>query len=394
MKKICNLQSSRAGLDSYSIWKLIPDCICEHTKFWQLVPTERKISIIINSFNDKLNNKKKWWGDEIPDQLIKIFNSCSEIDKRIYLTKIPDELKYHPKIFKICSPLEQIRLLGNGCEQHPQRNEGFLDEIAEIIQSHKISSGKIPKSILAYPSIREIYFHYPNVESKSDHPEAEKIQAFVKEREIKYLVHLTTVKNFKEICRSTAILSRQKIQILGIVSTPFDEERLNRKLEHICCSITNYNFYMFYKLVYKLCESCVLMYIKPDYLWKQGTLFCSINAASGNGAYIREGLATLQSMFADEVRDNNGLQTRIGKPNNLPTCIQAEVLVYESISLEDVLTVYVPYDSTQQELLDLGYEEDKIQVINPSDKRFYIFNPFKYHSEWIVKEQPQQISNF
>jgi hypothetical protein len=84
----------------------------------------------------------------------------------------------------------------------------------------------------------------------------------------------------------------------------------------------------------------LLLAIKPDYLWKINTLFCPINAASGSGAYIKEGFDALNSMYAPRVVDIKGREyTRDNLPKNIPTCIQAEVQVYESIALNDVMVI-------------------------------------------------------
>jgi hypothetical protein len=101
-----------------------------------------------------------------------------------------------------------------------------------------------------------------------------------------------------------------------------------------------------------------LLAIKPDYLWKQKTLFCPINAASKRGAYIKEGLTGLKSMYEPVVSDTQDRKyTRQGLLDRKPTCIQAEVQVHESISLDDVLWIGVNEDpGNEQKVRDAGWQ--------------------------------------
>jgi len=100
----------------------------------------------------------------------------------------------------------------------------------------------------------------------------------------------------------------------------------------------------------------VLLAIKPDYLWKQKTLFCPINAASERGAHIKKDFAGLKSMYEPVVIDIKGREsTRQGQPYRQPTCIQAEVQVDESISLDDVLWIGAT-PINEQKVRDAGWK--------------------------------------
>ncbi|MFM6401073.1 MAG: hypothetical protein ACKPFF_30735, partial [Planktothrix sp.] len=61
--------------------------------------------------------------------------------------------------------------------------------------------------------------------------------------------------------------------------------------------------------------------------------------------------------FVPEVRDIGGrLWTRGNLPDCRPTCLQAEVLVYESISLADILLIWVNEDpGNVQKVIDAGW---------------------------------------
>lgn len=168
---------------------------------------------------------------------------------------------------------------------------------------------------------------------------------------------------------------------MNLPSAGFDPNRLDGKLNHICTSITYYNFHMFYSQVHLSEESNVLLYIKPDYIWKKGTMFSPINAATSSGAHIKTGTAAFENMFANSVRDKKGLQNRNNKPDNLPTSIQAEVLIEESISLDDILFVVIQKKDYQQTVKEAwtkaGYQADKI-CVKP--------DCFAYRNDFIVKE--------
>jgi hypothetical protein len=91
-------------------------------------------------------------------------------------------------------------------------------------------------------------------------------------------------------------------------------------------------------------------------MWKNKTQFCTTNAATDGGAHLGRGLDKLQNLFAPQVFARRGIQTRFNKPENLPTNIQAEVLVYESISLEDVIKIVVKNRRDVEQVRGTGWE--------------------------------------
>ncbi|TAE56750.1 MAG: DUF4433 domain-containing protein [Nostocales cyanobacterium] len=186
-----------------------------------------------------------------------------------------------------------------------------------------------------------------------DAPESQEIKNFVQERGIEYLVHFTSVENLYGICREGGILSVTKLRELNCLYNQIDPQRLDGKLNHICCSINYYNFLYHYHVSSKsLCW--VLLHISPEYIWKENTLFCKFNAATNCGAHIGRGVNRLKSLFDDQVNNSN----RIGKPDQQPTCVQAEVMICESISLEDVIRIIVKNSKDVQKVRDAGWESE------------------------------------
>lgn len=214
--------------------------------------------------------------------------------------------------------------------------------------------------------------------SRQNTIEVENIQFFVSQRRIERIVHLTRLENLNNICRSGAILSLHQLEIKNIQTKPFDGKKPEgqRYKNHVNCSLTYYNFFMLYGLVHKSGEPVVLLHIKPDYLWKQGTEFCKFNAATSGGRHVAPGYQTLRSLFEDTVRDRKGLQDRNNKPINLPTCIQAEVLIKDGIPLEDIMEIIIRSPRDEQKVKQAGWR-GKIRL-SPRD--------FDWHSEWIVKD--------
>ena len=150
-----------------------------------------------------------------------------------------------------------------------------------------------------------------------------------------------------------------KLRRRGLLHNQIDEGRWDGQLNHICCSIARYNsMYMYH--AQQRAAYWVLLFIKPDYLWKENTLFCRINAATNCGRYIEQGLIGLQSMYADKVIDiQERLWTRTNRIDCEPTCIQAEVMVNDSISIEDIVQINVnKIPGNEQRVRDAGWQGD------------------------------------
>jgi len=213
--------------------------------------------------------------------------------------------------------------------------------------------------------------------SRQNTPDYEDIQSFIGYRRIERIVHLTRLENLNNICHSGAILSLHQLEKNHIHANPFDGRKPEgqKYKNYVNCSLTYYNFFMLYGLVHKSGEPVVLLYIKPDYLWKQGTEFCKFNAATDRGRHIAPGYQTLTSLFDDTVRDRQGLQDRNSKPINLPTCIQAEVLIRDGIPLTDIMEIVISSSRHEQNVRQAGWRGNI--RISPRD--------FDWHSEWIVR---------
>jgi hypothetical protein len=170
----------------------------------------------------------------------------------------------------------------------------------------------------------------------------EKTKYFLAKRNIQSLVHVTTMKNWLGIMKEGAILSRRILDDNKLQYKAFDTERWDGAIRYVNCSITYYNFHMFYREIKSKQSEYVQLLINPDFLWKLGTQVCRENAAARTALHTEASIG-LESLFDQQVVDVNGIHhTRRDKPDNLPTCIQAEVLVREGIPLKDIQKVLVP----------------------------------------------------
>lgn len=316
-------------LDQYPLWGLLEDDEEDDILNWVLGCSTKNQSKDANkSYDDLLN----------------------------LLKKIPDSGKSNEKIFKYLPPQEKIKILSGSLVNTLSRMEKVFSHSSLSGSERKALIFQLPNWVKEAPGLQKYQVKIPPVASRTDAAEAEQIRAFVADRKILCLCHFTTIENLQGICEDGGLLSSRKLQYLNYEYQQIDEGRWDGKLNHICCSIQSYNSMYFYHARERhQTQGWVLLAIKPDYLWKEETLFCPINAASKRGAYIKQGLAGLKSMYDSVVIDiNDTPHTREGLATYRPTCIQAEVQVHESISLDDVIFIGVP-PGNEQKVRDAGW---------------------------------------
>jgi hypothetical protein len=303
--------------------------------------------------------------NDYQDNLLEINDKYKEVESLV-LSEIKDIIDYSDLQITDTQEVTRFQVIDN-------RIEGSKKVSIFVIQTNKIQflieeqelkylsdtltqlseEGKLDWQDLF--SQRQTTTLYPSALIRSDTTEAQGIKSFVEERGIEYLVHFTSIENLSGICRERAILSLTKLRELNCPYNQIDNERIDRQLQYIFCSVTYYNFLYHYLISSK--SSCwVLLHIRTDYMWKNKTQFCTTNAATDGGAHLGRGLDKLQNLFAPQVFARRGIQTRFNKPENLPTNIQAEVLVYESISLEDVIKIVVKNRRDVEQVRGTGWE--------------------------------------
>ena len=168
------------------------------------------------------------------------------------------------------------------------------------------------------------------------------IQAEVEERGITRLCHFTPSRNLSHIAadKKGILASCHLRESEKAVFNPTDIDRLDGYPDHVCCSIQYPNAWYF-KVARKreqLFLDWVVLFIRPDYLWWEGTRFCPRNAAAEYGGLVREGFVAFKGLFAESV----GKSSRGSRhPDFLPTDEQAEVLIPDRIQRQDILAVAV-----------------------------------------------------
>lgn len=186
----------------------------------------------------------------------------------------------------------------------------------------------------------------------------------VRLHKITRLCHLTPSRNLVHIAceggvTSTGLLESED----NAVFTPQDRLRLDRRRNHISCSIQYPNAWYFRKKKSPggeadIFKDWVVLGLKPRCMLQPNTLFCPENAAAANGAKLRAGLKGFDAMFASRVVDSAGrIFDREGSHlEPCPTNDQAEVMIAGRIPLEDVTTIFVP-DTAQAARVHVQLEQ-------------------------------------
>lgn len=169
------------------------------------------------------------------------------------------------------------------------------------------------------------------------------IQKDCHRRGITRLCHFTQSRNMAHIFGDcNGILSTQTLKNNGMPYNPTDRYRYDGHDDLVCCSIEYPNTYYFARVRNNdlLFEDWVVLYINPSRLWHPETLFCPCNAARERGAYIKNGIQGLQSLFA-QTSPGISFNRNLRHLPEAPTDIQAEVLLKDPIPLDSITGVVV-----------------------------------------------------
>jgi len=173
----------------------------------------------------------------------------------------------------------------------------------------------------------------------------------IEERKISYLVHFTKVENLVGIFGRKKLIPRVEIDKIGHPTSKGyfgvrDNLRYDDKKEYICLSIQHPNYYMFdRKQKEEGGDWCVIL-IDKKYIYCEHTIFSISNAASNFAQQvgIDGSFNNFMSLFKDSINKSTGYGSRRLTRENLlpcyPTCMQAEVLVRDSILCSDFIKVY------------------------------------------------------
>lgn len=183
-----------------------------------------------------------------------------------------------------------------------------------------------------------------------------KFKVEIENRGIEYLIHFTPTINLYSILEQKEILCRAKLESLDIEKydvmdfVKFTDDNRFDDTNYINLSISGPNDFLFSKFREKTLEDptiswCILK-IDSKYIYAKDTLFSVTNAAS-NTAKKQYGISgdfeKFQAMFQNQINidSNNSSRfvTRKQTKDMFTTDPQAEVLVKNSISTDDILKI-------------------------------------------------------
>lgn len=173
------------------------------------------------------------------------------------------------------------------------------------------------------------------------------VEAFVAEREIKFLMHFTRLQNLNSIL-AKGLIPRNKLENQDGCN---DGLRLDGT-DAVCASIEFPNYQMFYRFRKENPEiEWVILVINASVLWTTRVAFCQSNAASNLVTDIpigdRMAFQAFRAMY-----DNFGEKMRVDLniPVKYPTHPQAEVLLFDGVPRSAILGVIVEKDALKHRL--------------------------------------------
>ncbi|MGN5884213.1 MULTISPECIES: DUF4433 domain-containing protein [Staphylococcus] len=203
-------------------------------------------------------------------------------------------------------------------------------------------------------------------------------ESILKEREITRLCHFTKSKNLpfilgEGIDSDDGILANNFISDTSFLDKT-DKDRYDKHEDYICTSVQYPNCYYFSSVlkrsINQIFNEWVILLIDPKVI-DQTTKFCSVNAATKGGTLIEKGPEALEKMFDEVVVGKTDFYRPDSYPDNTPTNIQGEVLVYKKVAKEDIIGLVFPTDKiAENECLRLelcGVNIKDYDIVSSSD---------------------------
>lgn len=173
-------------------------------------------------------------------------------------------------------------------------------------------------------------------------------QKLITERKITRLCHFTKTNNLP------FILGNGEYSSNGIVANNYisdksylekiDEHRLDNHEDYICTSVQLPNIFYFSKAnernIKNVFNEWVIIMISPEVI-SDSTKFCPVNAAKKSGKYIESGVAAFSKLFGNLTPEQSkkSYERSSSHPENVPTDIQAEVLIYKEIEVDYITDI-------------------------------------------------------
>jgi len=166
-------------------------------------------------------------------------------------------------------------------------------------------------------------------------------QKIIKERKITELIHFTPTKNLLSILEQGEIMSRARLESLGIEYIQFNDKIRYDDKNYINLSLSGPNTFLLkkYKKRYENDPTitwCILK-VDPKHIYEYDTLFSVTNAA--RRLNISGDLEKFKQLFLPEIKYGTRVIKRGNIKDKYPTDEQAEILVKDSIPLSSIMKV-------------------------------------------------------
>jgi hypothetical protein len=198
-------------------------------------------------------------------------------------------------------------------------------------------------------------------------PQTQKLRKIVAEKNISYLLHFTRAKNLPSIM-SNGLLSVEKSEQQSFAPQINDKFRWDNHRDATSISISHPNSRMFYKYRMEIpTDDWAVLILPTSILWEKNCAFCIHNAADRRIRHKSLSELTGAEAFADLFSDVDGVPSRAQQNLNPfePTDIQAEVLVFNDIEPNQIMSVIFEADSTLDAYKNyLGKRKTRIDGIN------------------------------
>lgn len=172
----------------------------------------------------------------------------------------------------------------------------------------------------------------------------EDIAQAIERRGILRLCHFTPFRNAHRIIQSRALLCSARLQSENPAAyNPTDAARIDGRTGHVCTTIEYPNAWYLDRVEAQddVWIDYLVFQIRPEVMMRTGVEFCTSNAARARGTSCKPGITAFEKLYAQEIR---GYMTYTRGPQHpawLPTDMQAEVLVPDCITFDDVMGAVV-----------------------------------------------------
>ncbi len=160
---------------------------------------------------------------------------------------------------------------------------------------------------------------------------------------IQRLCHFTRVEFLPSIFRDRQILPTSDLLRRDPGCSRNDVRRRDEHLECVSCTVQYPNLWVLeqFRGRYPDCRGWVILILRPDRLWGEGTLYSPVNAATNNGEHVRDGIAGFNAMFMRYSPSHRDHPPYRGSTHlsSCPTDNQAEVLVPGAIPIAEVIEI-------------------------------------------------------